>query len=166
VVSSIRENSGTLSRIVVCPNQSISWAHTKLVFLVITAVSLTVALGFSLIGFWPVLPFAGLELAALGACLYHCAHRNQVREVITVDDGTVTVERGRRGPEQRWSFQNCWLSVLLIRPPSAWHPSRLVLRESGRSVELGRFLSDGERQALADELSCAINDDRLVRGVG
>lgn len=165
MVTSNRENSGVPSQIVVRPNQSMDWLHTKLIFLAISAVSLTVAVGFSMMGFWPVLPFAGLELAALGTCLYICARRGQLQEVITVQQRTVTVERGRHAPEERWDFRRPWLSVSLVRTPLAWHPNRLVLRESGRSIEIGRFLSDGEREALADELSYAINDDRWARGV-
>lgn len=164
MVTSTRQTSGALSQIVVRPNQSLSWAHTKLVFLGIAGISLTVAVAFALIGFWPVLPFAGLELAALGYCFYRCARHGQLREVITVGDGEVRVERGIHGPEQSWSFQRSWLSVLLIPARPVWHPSRLVLRERGRSLEIGRFLNEGERRTLADELSNAVAGGHRLAG--
>lgn len=165
MVSSLRENSGAISHIIVRPNQSMTWAQTKLVFLAVAAVSLAIALSFAAMGFWPVLPFAGLELMALGYCLYRCAWGSEMREVITVDDGTVTVERGRKAPESRWRFHRSWLTVRLVRPAATWHPSRLELREKGTSVEVGGFLTEPERRRLADELNDAINKDRLVEAL-
>jgi len=165
VVSSMRENSGAISHIVVRPNQSMTWAQLKLVFAAVAAVSLSIGLGFAAMGFWPVLPFAGLELLAFGYCLYRCARSSEMREVITVEDGTVTVERGRTGPESRWRFHRYWMSVRLQRPAATWLPSRLELREKGASVEVGGFLTEPERHRLADELNDAINKDRLVEAL-
>ncbi|MDZ7751690.1 MAG: DUF2244 domain-containing protein [Gammaproteobacteria bacterium] len=153
----MRENSGALSHIIVRPNQSLTWAQMKGVFMAVAAVSITVGLGFTAMGYWPVLPFAGLELLTLGYCFYGCARRSEIREVITVDAGTVTVERGRKAPERRWQFQRHWTSVKLMSPAAAWHPSRLELREKGTRVEVGGFLTESERRQLADELIYAIN---------
>lgn len=157
MVSSRRENSGAISHIVVRPNQSMTWGQMKLVFMAVASVSLTIGLGFAAMGFWPILPFAGLELLALGYCLYRCARGSEMREVITLDDGTITVERGRKAPESRWQFHRHWISVRLVKPSAAWLPSRLELREKGASVEIGGFLTEYERRRLADELNAAIN---------
>ncbi|MBU1645400.1 MAG: DUF2244 domain-containing protein [Gammaproteobacteria bacterium] len=42
------------------------------VFVVLAAISLTIAIVFACFGAWPVLPFAGLELAALGWAMRRC----------------------------------------------------------------------------------------------
>lgn len=41
------------------------------VFVAVAAASLGIAVAFALAGAWPVLPFAGLELAALGWGIHH-----------------------------------------------------------------------------------------------
>ena len=139
-------------RFVVQPNQSLTWREMKIFYGCIVAVSLTIAVGFSFAGLWPVLPFAGAELALLGACLYVCARRGCACEVISVRDDNVEIEKGRDRPEQRWCFARSWAQVRLLRPGERRYPSRLVIRSHGHEVELGGFLNEGERRQLAADL--------------
>jgi Integral membrane protein len=113
-------------------------------------------------GFWPILPFAGLELLALGAALHACAQRGTDCEVISIHDSTVEVERGRRRPEWHYSFSRTWAHVVLERACSDWYPSRLLIRCKGREVEVGRFLNEQERIKLARELTQLIGSVAVV----
>ena len=144
------------SQFVLSPNPPPSWREIQIFFGAVALTSLTVSLAFAFMGFWPVLPFAGLELAGLGLALYVTARRAQVREVVSVSNDRVAVERGRSGPEQRWETQRAWAQVKLLRPRSPLRASRLVIRSHGREVEVGPFLIDEERQQLAGELRAAI----------
>jgi uncharacterized membrane protein len=114
------------------------------------------ALAFTLHGFWPVLPFAGLELIALGIAFYLCQSRSQNREVVSVGASLVTVEKGRHEPQEHWECPRAWARVLLERSPIAWYPSRLCIAYQGRRIEIGEFLHEEERRGLADELHQAI----------
>jgi len=125
-------------------------------YLSLAATSLTVAMGFVVMGFWPVLPFAGLELAALGAALYLSARRGAMREVVRVSEAAVVVETGLYRPEKRHTFDRFWSSVELSKSRGQWHPGRLVLRSGTRRLEVGAFLDDEERQNLARELAQAV----------
>ena len=122
----------------------------------ISAVSLSVAIGFALIGYWPILPFAGLEMLLLGACLYHVSASARQTEVVRVHERLVAVEKGRCGPEERWEFDRAWARVALQGARHAWYPSRLVIRSHGREVAIGEFLEERERASLADDLERAI----------
>jgi uncharacterized membrane protein len=51
--------------IVAKPNCSATWRSNQLVLLPLALPSLTIATAFALLGAWPILPFAGLELLAL-----------------------------------------------------------------------------------------------------
>lgn len=137
------------------PNQSLSWRGNQCVMVLVALVSLGIGLGFALVGLWPVLPLAGLEALAVAAGLYACSHRGLAREVITVQADTVRVERGRRRPEHCWSFPRPWLRVTLQPAPVPARPARLLIRSHGRSVEVGRFLTEDERGRLADALRAA-----------
>lgn len=139
-------------RFVLRPNQSISWRGLRLFFAALCVVSLSIALALTLLGFWPVLPFAGLEMLAVGAGLYAVARRGQVREVIYIDPQSVRIERGREAPDQQWQLARTWAKVVLERCPKQWYPSRLLIRSHGRSIEIGSFLNEDERQRLAHEL--------------
>ncbi len=138
------------------PNRSMSWRAVKLFYAGMVSVSLIIAGGFAALGFWPVLPFAGLELLALGWALYACAQDSERREIVSVDSDSVAVEKGRRLRESSFEFVRAWTSVALAAPPIAWYPSRLVLRSHGREIEVGGFLTEAERTQLAIDLKRAI----------
>ncbi|NIR60104.1 MAG: DUF2244 domain-containing protein [Gammaproteobacteria bacterium] len=128
-------------------------------FGVLAAVSLTVAAGMASVGAWPVLPFAGLELAALWAGLYAAHRQAERREVVWVDEDLVAVEKGRRAPEQHCEFPRGWAQVILEPPASPCRSSRLFVRSHGREVEIGAWLNEEERAGLAHDLAQALGVD-------
>jgi len=150
------ENAPGCWQFVLRPNCSASPAQIRCFFAAIAAVSLSVASGFAALGFWPVLPFAGAELAFLWACLQCSAARTRETEVIRIDDATVAVDRGRGAPRSRCTFQRAWARISLEPAPARLHPSRLVLGSHGRRVRLGAFLTDDERSSLARDLRAAL----------
>ena len=152
MVTTTHDETDGLCRYVLRPNHSLTWTSTKLCFAAVAGVSLTIALAFTLMGLWPILPFAGLELLMLGYCFYRCCANAQHCEVITVSANDVRVEKGKRRPETGWRIPRAWAAVALERSPVHWYPSRLLLRSHGRQVELGKFLNEDERRGLARDL--------------
>lgn len=139
-------------RFVIRPNASMTWREAALIYAAFSTVTLTVAVGFAWIGLIWILPFAGLELALLGGAFYACLRRGERVEVLTIDADSVRVERGLKHCEERHRFQRGWTRVTLEAGAHHWYPSRLLLGAHGRSVEVGGFLRDDEREALASEL--------------
>jgi uncharacterized membrane protein len=136
-------------------------------FAAIALLSLAVALLFSLQGYWPVLPFAGLELVALGVAFYLVAHSGRRRQLVTITADRIRIEKGRLrgkgsggGPEYRQEFPRAWARVDLVRPRHGWYPSRLMIGASGKAVAVGEFLTDDERQ----ELKARLDDLLAERG--
>jgi len=144
---------------VIRPNQSLSWRGALRVYLAITICCLGVGLAFALHGFWPVLPFAGFEVIVLGIAFYLCYARSQLREVVSVSADSVRVEKGRHEPDEQWECPRAWAQIMLERAPIAWYPSRLKLVFRNRQVEIGRFLNETERAALARDLDHMIRRD-------
>ena len=142
------------------PNRSLNWTQAKIYFAVISGVCLTVAMGFALLGLWPILPFAGLELAMLGYCFYACAWRAERTEVVTIKEETVEVETGRRKRERYWWFPRAWARVRIQRPDLTGYPSRVILGSHGRGVEIGVFLNETEKRRLATALRESLNGMR------
>lgn len=139
-------------RFVLRPNRSLTWRQTQFAFAILALVCLTIATGFALLGFWPVLPFAGAEVLAVGAGLYLCALDGRATEIVHVTNATVAVEKGRERCTERWEFQRGWTTIRLQSPRVRWYPTRLVIGSHGKEVQLGGFLNDSERVRLADDL--------------
>lgn len=139
-------------RYVLRPNRSATWAEIKLFFALIAGVSAVIAVAFTFLGFWPVLPFAGAELGLLWLCLWHNASGGRETEVIDIDDSSVAVERGRRSPADHWRFERAWTRIRLEPARVRLHPSRLLLGSHGRAVRLGSFLPEQELKRLERDL--------------
>jgi uncharacterized membrane protein len=145
-------------RIVIRPNRSLTRRQLQLVFLVIAVVCLSIASMFAVLGMWPVLPFAGAEVIAVGIGFYLSAVGGRETEVVSVNSDEVAVEKGRNRLTERWVLQRAWAQIRLLPPRIRWYPTRLVIRPHGREVELGGFLNEDERRQLAGELRDAIAD--------
>ena len=139
-------------RFVLRPNQSMSWRGNLIFLAGLFGLFAVTGAAFAFMGFWPVLPFAGLELALVAYALYRVSHACQVCEVISIDERSVTIEKGRRRPETSDVFQRTWARLQWRRSRSRLHPNRLFVRSHGRWVEIGRFLTEEERSGLADAL--------------
>ena len=127
--------------------------RTALIFVAsMAAGTFAVATFFALQGFWPILPFAGAEIALLAWAVRASMRKGQERETIAINEESVAIcWRDARG-ERRSVFPRHWVKVRLHTPLTALHPSRLTLESSGRACEVGRFLTEDERRGLAVRL--------------
>jgi len=143
--------------IMVMPNRAMPWQHIMMFYFAIAIVTLTIAFNFYVQGLTLILPFAGLELAALGIVLYISAWRSNIKEVVSVTDEKIKIEVGRNSPETVFEFDRVWVKIVLEKSWNNWYPSRLLLRSHGKQIELGKFLNEQERQCLEVELKKVIN---------
>ena len=161
-----RIEDGSVRRIIIRPNRSMTWEQTKIVYVCIASYSLAVAGVLAVMGFWPVLPFAGGEIAVLGIAFYVNALAGTSVQVVTVGGDIVKVEKERPGPRCEWSFQRAW-AVVDIDWSARSRSSRLVVRSHGNEVVLGEFLCESERKRLAAALVEMIGSTTMtgVRGI-
>jgi uncharacterized membrane protein len=122
-------------------------------FLCTVAIGPTLTAGFCVAqGFWPVLPFAGLEFVLLWLVLRWSMRQGQRRESISITADHVTINAQLGVSQANTRFPRHWTRVKLRVPPSTLHPSRLCLESQGRACEVGSFLTDDERRGLAARL--------------
>ena len=136
-------------RIEICPNCSLSVRGARLFFAAACIAPGGIAVALALKGFWPVLPFAGLEMALLGWALSVCLERRFHSQTITVTDADVSIDTRARAHREHVVFPRHWAQVKLRRPAARLHPSRLTIESHGRQCELGSFLTEEERRGLA-----------------
>ena len=139
-------------RIVLAPNCSLTPASARWFVGSLGLLTFSVALYFAVRGFWPLLPFAGLEIGLLAWAVQASMRAGAAREVIVVSEESVTVERGSPGGMSLMVFPRHWARVTLRGPQRTQHPSRLVIESHGRACEVGRFLTEEERHGLASRL--------------
>jgi uncharacterized membrane protein len=136
------------------PHCSLSPRGALLFFTSVCIPTFGVAGAATLLGYWPVLPFAGAEMALLGWALKSNMARRHVHEVIEISETEVTIDYNQ--PPRRIVFPRHWAQVKIRRPNSPLHRGRLVIESHGRSHEVGKFLTEEERRHLAAELKLLI----------
>ncbi|MET0207685.1 MAG: DUF2244 domain-containing protein [Burkholderiaceae bacterium] len=152
----------TARHIDLIPHVSLSVRGALVFFGVVCLATLGIAGVATALGFWPVLPFAGAEMALLAWALHNNMQRRFERETIDVSENEVVIEhthsvRGRAQPS-RIVFPRHWARVKIRRSHSPLHRSQLVIESHGRSREVGKFLTEEDRRHLAAELRQLIGD--------
>ena len=140
-------------------NCSATPRQLALVFGSIIALSMLFGIAFAVLGLWLVLPFAGLELAAVAAAFFVTARHATDYERIQVSGPALEIEQVR-GPRRRtWSLPVAWTRV---EPETAgglsMRTSRCVVVASGSTrIEVGSDLTAARRVVLARELRQALS---------
>lgn len=137
------------------PHCSLSVRGACVCFGVICSVTVGIAATATLLGYWPVMPFAGLEMAVLAWALHANMQRRFERESIDITDTEVVIEDAHASPP-RIVFPRHWARVKIRNPESP--RSSLVIESHGRAREVGKFLTEEERRQLAAELRLLIGD--------
>jgi len=137
-------------------NCSLSPRQLLTVYGALCVLTIGIGLGFLSLGVPAVLPFAGVELLALGVAFWVYGRHATDREEITLDHGELRVAHhcGRRVDEARFRVE--WLHIEPARPDACL----VVLTGQGRRMSVGRYLRPELRAALAHELRVALRHER------
>jgi uncharacterized membrane protein len=139
-------------RIDLRPNCSLTPAAARVFFASICTFSFSVALFFTLQGFWPVLLCWALEMLALGFALYSVMQRRFYTQTVLVTESRISLVTRSPAGEAKQEFARHWAKVKLRSPRASRHPSRLMIESHGRAFEVGSFLNEEERRRLASRL--------------
>ena len=139
------------SRLLLLPNQSLTWESNKAFLQIVSMLVLAIGAVFAANGHWPVLPFAGMDLALLWGAFYLVLARLQDKELVTVTDTEIIVQRGRRRVEQEVRLPRHWTRLLVRR--DRYRKRRLYLRCHGKEVELAGALNCDDRKRLVTALN-------------
>lgn len=143
-------------RLILQPNQSLSWRGNQYLLLCLTVWLLGFAILFATAGMWMVLPFIGLELLALAGALYYVSWKLSHRELIEISPQQVIIMRGRQRPQHHLEFPRQELIVHVTLPDHPWDSPVIELTARHRpSVRLGEFLNRDDCQRLLRVLAKA-----------
>lgn len=117
-----------------------------------------VSLGIGTVFWWHgatlVLPFAWIELAAVGVAFVVYARHAADGERISLQGQQLVVELENGGRLERAEFDRAWVRI----GPSAADRSLIAVSGGGRSVNVGRYLRPELRPALAQEIRRALRE--------
>lgn len=139
-------------RFIIRPQRSATWRQNLLLLGAIAAVALPLAVAWSLVGFWPILPLAILHLLVVLVALWVSSHSLLAREVVTIEPERIIIEAGHRQVERRFELGRPWSEVQLRSGRGRMRRRQLIIRCRKRAVECGRFLNETERESLWREL--------------
>lgn len=128
------------------PSQ-LGWLYASL-----CVVSLGIGTAFWLHGAPMVLPFAWLELAAVGLVFILYARHATDGEKIALQEGRLVVELENGGNVERAEFLPHQVRI----EPQASDGSLIEVSGQGRSVKVGRYVRPELRAALAQEIRMAL----------
>ena len=141
--------------VVISGNNSLPARDSLLFYGSVLGMTTLISGGWALLGYWPVLPFAGLELALLGGALYLMHRRASYREMLVISPDEVRLERGRPSDREVLSWPSPWTRVELddAKAPRSRRSSRLLIVSSGKRTEIAAMITEAERRALHKRLS-------------
>lgn len=133
-------------------NCSVTPAQLGWLYASLCAVTLGIGTVFWLQGALLVLPFAWLELAAVGVAFLLYARHAADREHILLAGGRLVVELENGGRLERAEFNRDWVRV----EPAGADRSLIEVSGQGRRVNVGRYVRPELRPVLASELRRAL----------
>ena len=133
------------------PHCSLTRKQQCLVFWSLVGVCFGTATVFAVLGYWLVLPFAGLEIGLLAWALETLRSHEGRFETLTIDGDTVRLEwcAGTRNASREMNRQ--WVQVQ-CDCTAPGRNCRLSVSTHGRATEVGHYLSDEARLQLAATL--------------
>jgi uncharacterized membrane protein len=131
------------------PNRSLGVAGRRYVLAAISASTLAVAAFATAIGAWPVMPFAGLEVALVVVAFRVLEKHDADYERLEIGEHEVRWEAREARKVRSLVAHQPWARVEMH---SRGDRCTLRLRYAGRTVALGRLLSDEGRRQLAGSL--------------
>jgi uncharacterized membrane protein len=140
--------SGTQHEWLLKRNCSLAPGHLAAIFAALAGLSLAIAVAFTLSGAWMVLPFACVEVLALGiAFVVHARHATDYERIV-LRDGCLLVETCQAARLQREQYLPAGTRVEY----SGSRRELIGLVAAGRRTEVGRYVPESERMQLARQL--------------
>lgn len=132
------------------PNSALSAASKYKVVILLTVIPCVIGVAFCFLGAWLVLPFVGLEIAALAYAFYYVNRHEADYESISIDEDSLVVERCIGENVSQQIINPYWVKV--VQQELANGELHLYLQSHGKEIEIGRYLTRKQRELLAKQL--------------
>ncbi len=132
------------------PNSALSAVSKQKVVIMLTIIPCVIGIAFCFMGAWLVLPFVGLEIAALAYAFYYVNRHEADYESISIDENSLVIERCVGEKVNQQVINPYWVKV--VQQELANGELHLYLQSHGKEIEVGRYLTRKQRELLAKQL--------------
>jgi uncharacterized membrane protein len=138
--------------ITLSPNRSATWQQTKWVIAIMVAVVMIIALAWTVVGAWVVLPFAGLEVGLFALLMYKVSLFTHTQQIIYISATSVDIEAGYRKKETLARMSRHHLDIFYSESKNNWELPRVIMCANDQKVIIGEFLNLEDREKLKETL--------------
>ncbi len=133
------------------PNYSFKGWQRFIFFLFLFLTCLGIGVGFFIVGAKLILPFMGLEFIFVTLAFYLNFKWSQQKEIIYMNDEKVKIEKGRFFKDFEWEENRAFVSLEVTKKSATYQT--LSFRSKGKTISLGAFLNNEDKDLLAKRLT-------------
>ena len=144
-------NKIPILNIILYPHRSLSPKGFLILMLCIIFVSFSIGAFFMLKGAWPVFGFFGLDVLLVYIAFkvnYHNAKRYE--KIRLWENSLIIKKKSDNGKSNTWKFNPYWVRLEMKKSQS--RSSDLNLSSHGKTISIGSFLSNQEKEEVANTL--------------
>ena len=144
-------NKIPILNIILYPHRSLSPKGFLILMLCIIFVSFSIGAFFMLKGAWPVFGFFGLDVLLVYIAFkvnYHNAKRYE--KIRLWKNSLIIKKKSDNGKSNTWKFNPYWVRLEMKKSQS--RSSDLNLSSHGKTISIGSFLSNQEKEEVANTL--------------
>lgn len=137
-------------KVLLTPNRSATWQFNCLVLKLFGTVVFVIAIAWSLMGVWMILPFAGLEFGCLVYFVYRTSQNCYRFEVLCVNSEAIRLEKGLNSMSSPLTFDRLGSEFIIKQPTHIFSPASISLAHRGKKTSIGRFLNKPDVDQLTE----------------
>lgn len=141
--------------ITLTPNRSATWQQTKWVIVIMVCFVMIIAIAWSFVGAWVVLPFAGLEVGLFAFLMYKVSVFTYTNEVINISNNSVEIESGYKKRRHKQTFPRNSLDIYYSETENNWDLPKVAFCSNDNKRIVGEFLNLEDRKKLKTSLEDA-----------
>ena len=150
MVEHVVEDGTTMVRL--SPNRSASWFESKIFLAIMCVPMFIIAIGWTILGAWPILPFAGIDFLLLAYVTYRVCYRSYQHDWIKVEKDKITVHNGVGDKASEQVMLRSHTNLYVKKPVKPMDLIQLRLADHKTDLKIGEFLNQEDREQVRNVL--------------
>ncbi|MBF7073311.1 DUF2244 domain-containing protein [Glaciecola sp. MH2013] len=138
--------------ITLTPNRSLTWQQAKWIILIMVSVVMIIALAWTFVGAWVVLPFAGLEVGLFAFLMYKVTRFTYLQQIVRFDENHISVKTGINKVMRHETLLRQGTDIYYSETDRNWTTPKITLKNGSSKIQLGTFLNADDMAVLREKL--------------
>ncbi len=146
------ETHGSDIIILLTPNRSLTWAEAKWIIAFMVAVVMIIAIAWTFIGAWVILPFAGIEVGLFALLMYKVTRFTHSKQIVTFTPQDIKIEMGINRLQSSDLFPRFGTDIYYSETERDWRTPKITFQNGDKKIQIGQFLNADDMVILRNEL--------------